>query len=126
MERVISVEAFKNILTAASPAVANVDEDTKKALAAMWGFCSEKKETLILVDLTEYEDYILWRGADDVRALAESGCYQEEIGNMSEAEQEALFAKVAENVDWSDVASAGVEAGNRLIENELEAVLTKE
>lgn len=125
MEQVISVKALKNILTAAGPTVIDMDDNTKKALAAMWELCNENKDNLLLADLSDCEEYILWRGADDVRVLAESGCYQEEIGSMSEAEQEALFAKVAENVDWSDVASAGIEAGNRLIEDELEAALTE-
>lgn len=44
---------------------------------------------------------------------------------MSEDELNRVVAEVTTRVDWSDVASAGIEAGNRIIANELDAVLAE-
>lgn len=127
MEQVISKSALNNILTAAGPAVVDMDEDTQKALAALWELLGEAQgENLILANLSDCEEYVLWKGADDVRFLTESGCYQDEILNMTPEEQENLYNEVANRLDWSDVASAGIEAGNKLIEDELAAVLAEE
>lgn len=123
----ISKNALKNILTAAGPGVIDMDDDTKKALAALWELHNEEQgDNLILANLSDCEEYVLWKGADDVRFLTESGCYQDEILNMTPEEQENLYNEVANRLDWSDVASAGIEAGNKLIEDELAAVLAEE
>lgn len=126
MEKVISRTALNNILTAAGPAVIDMDEDTKEALAALWElYNDEPDENLLLANLSGCKEYILWKGADDVRFLVESGSYQEELQGMSLEEQEQLFEEVANRLDWSDVSSAGISAGNQLIENELLSVLNE-
>lgn len=125
MEQVISKSALRNILTAAGPDVIDMDDDTKKVLAALWELYNEaQKDTLLLANLSNCAEYVLWKGADDVRYLVESGCYQDELQHLSDDEQEALYRKVAENVDWSDVAAASVSAGNAVIEAELASLLT--
>lgn len=127
MEQVISKSALNNILTAAGPAVVDMDEDTKKALAALWELLGEVQgENLILANLSDCEEYVIWKGADDVRFLVESGCYQDELLNMTPEEEEKLYKEVADRLDWSDVASASIAAGNKLIEDELAAVLAEE
>lgn len=127
MEQVISKSALSNILTAAGPAVVDMDEDTKKALAALWELLGEVQgENLILANLSDCEEYVIWKGADDVRFLVESGCYQDELLNMTPEEEEKLYKEVANRLDWSDVASASIAAGNKLIEDELAAVLAEE
>ena len=127
MEQVISKSALNNILTAAGPAVVDMDEDTQKALAALWELLGEAQgENLILANLSDCEEYVIWKGADDVRFLVESGCYQDELLNMTLEEQENLYNEVANRLDWSDVASASIAAGNKLIEDELAAVLAEE
>ena len=96
----------------------------KKALTALWELCDEAQtDTLLLENLSDCAEYVLWKGADDVRYLVESGCYQDELQHLSDDEQEALYRKVAENVDWSDVAAASVSAGNAVIEAELASLL---
>ena len=123
MEQVISKSALNNILTAAGPAVVDMDEDTQKALAALWELLGEAQgENLILANLSDCEEYVIWKGADDVRFLVESGCYQDELLNMTPEEEEKLYKEVANRLDWSDVASASIAAGNKLIEDELAAV----
>jgi hypothetical protein len=127
MEQVISKSALNNILTAAGPAVVDMDEDTQKALAALWELLGEAQgENLILANLSDCEEYVIWKGADDVRFLVESGCYQDELLNMTPEEEEKLYKEVANRLDWSDVASASIAAGNKLIEDELAAVLAEE
>ena len=125
MEQVISKSALRNILTAAGPDAIDMDDDTKKVLAALWELYNEaQKDTLLLANLSNCAEYVRWKGADDVRYLVESGCYQDELQHLSDDEQEALYRKVAENVDWSDVAAASVSAGNAVIEAELASLLT--
>lgn len=127
MEQVISKSALNNILTAAGPAVVDMDEDTQKALAALWELLGEAQgENLILANLSDCEEYVIWKGDDDVRFLVESGCYQDELLNMTPEEEEKLYKEVANRLDWSDVASASIAAGNKLIEDELAAVLAEE
>ncbi len=127
MEQVISKSALNNILTAAGPAVVDMDEDTQKALAALWELLGEAQgENLFLANLSDCEEYVIWKGADDVRFLVESGCYQDELLNMTPEEEEKLYKEVANRLDWSDVASASIAAGNKLIEDELAAVLAEE
>lgn len=126
MEKVISKSALNNILTVAGPAVVDMDEDTKKALAALWELLGDvQEENLILANLSDCEEYVIWKGADDVRFLVESGYYQDELLNMTPEEQENLYEEVADRLDWSDVASASIAAGNRLIEDKIAAVLVK-
>lgn len=126
MEKVISKSALNNILTVAGPAVVDMDEDTKEALAALWELLGDvQEENLILANLSDCEEYVIWKGADDVRFLVESGCYQDELLNMTPEEQENLYEEVADRLDWSDVASASIAAGNRLIEDEIAAVLVE-
>lgn len=45
---------------------------------------------------------------------------------MTPEEEEKLYKEVADRLDWSDVASASIAAGNKLIEDELAAVLAEE
>lgn len=126
MEQVISKSALNNILTAAGPAVVDMDEDTKKTLAALWELCGDEQgDNLILANLSSCEEYVIWKGADDVRFLVESGCYQDEFLNMTPEEQENFCEEVANRLGWSDVASASITAGNRLIEDEIAAVLVE-
>lgn len=126
MEKVISKSALNNILTVAGPAVVDMDEDTKKALAALWELLGDvQEENLILANLSDCEEYVIWKGADDVRFLVESVYYQDELLNMTPEEQENLYEEVADRLDWSDVASASIAAGNRLIEDEIAAVLVE-
>lgn len=124
MENVVSKKALHNILKVASSAVIDMDVNTQKALAAMWKLCNEATaENIILANLSKCEEYILWNGDADVRYLIESGCYQDEVQNISEDELNCLVGEVTTRVKWSDVASAGIEAGNDIIARELEQVL---
>lgn len=123
MEYSIRKKALENILTAAGPGVIDMNDDTRKALAALWELCNHAEETLILANLADCEEYILWKGEEDVRMLLETGCYQSEIQSMSEEKVNQLIREVANRVDWSDVASAGVSAGNEVIDDELSRTL---
>lgn len=123
MEKVIAKDALQNILIAAGSVVIEMDDETKKAVAALWEILANaEKNWLCIANLAEYEEYILWQGEDDVRFVAESGCY-DDLSNMTNEEQAHFFATVANRINWSNVAEAGIEAGNRLIEIELENVL---
>lgn len=123
MEKVIAKDALQNILIAAGSAVIEMDDETKKAVAALWEILANTdKDWLCIANLAECEEYILWQGKDDVRFVAESGCY-DDLSNMTNEEQAHFFSTVANRINWSNVAEAGIEAGNRLIEIELENVL---
>lgn len=121
----ISKNAFKNILIAAGSAVKKMDEDTQQALAILWNLYAEAKNEIVLIEnLANYQDYILWQGEDDVRYIVESGSY-DSLNAMTEEEQSRIFSDVVNLVDWSDVSAAGIEVGNRLIVDALDTVLKK-
>lgn len=62
MEKNISKNALKNILTAAGPGVIDMDDDTKKALAALWELHNEEQgDNLILANLSDCEEYVIWK-----------------------------------------------------------------
>lgn len=123
MEKVIAKDALQNILIAVGSAVIEMDDEAKKAYAALWEILANTdKNWLCLANLAECEEYILWQGKDDVRFIVESGCC-DELNNMIDEEQAHFFSAVANRINWSNVAEAGIEAGNRLIEIELENVL---
>lgn len=121
----ISKDAFKNILFAAGSAVSKMDEDTQLALAMLWNLHAEAKNDIVLIEnLANYQDYILWQGENDVRFIAESGRY-DSLNAMTEEEQSRIFSDVANHVDWSNVSAVGIEAGNNLIADELDTILEK-
>lgn len=115
--------ALETILNAAEPAINDMGAETKEAFEALRELCAGAGETLRLVDLARYKETVLWSGEDDVRFLVESGCYQEELRNKSDAELDLLIAEVANQVDWSDVAVAGTAAGNSIITDVLDDML---
>lgn len=117
--------ALETILNAAEPAINDMGAETKSAFEALREICDKASETIEIADLASCEESILWTGEEDVRFLIESGCYQEEAQAMSEDELNRVVAEVTTRVDWSDVASAGIEAGNRIIANELDAVFAE-
>lgn len=122
-EYTVSKEALMKVVNAASLNV-NMDEDVRTVIAALRNIYAESEmKTIILSNLAKCESYILWNGEDDVRYLIESGCYQEEMQKLTAEEQEEIIAQTCGEVDWSDVESTGIEAGNQLIENALSEVL---
>ena len=126
MEHRITKASLSNILTAAGPSVLDMDDNTRKALAELWELCNHaKSDELLLSNLSDCEEYVLWKGEDDVRMLLETGCYQSEIQEMPEEEVEHLIQEVANRVDWSDVASAGISVGNDVIADELSQMLSE-
>lgn len=124
MECRITKSSLNNILMAAGPGVIDMDNDTRKALAALWELYSHTgNDELVLSSLSDCKEYIIWKGEEDVRMLLESGCYQSEIQDMPEEDVEHLIQEVANGVNWSDVASAGISAGNKIIADKLSQIL---
>lgn len=118
MEQIISKKSLKVILKAVSIADIENDTEAKEVLTQLKKACSSG-ESSSLVLISEYKDYVIWEGAADVRNLVESGCYQEEIEELPAQEQENIIQKITEKVDWDDVVTVSIEAGNSLIEREL-------
>ena len=122
-EYTVSKEALMKVVNAVSRNT-DMDEDVRTVITALQSICAESEmETINLSNLAKCESYILWNGEDDVRYLIESGCYQEEMQKLTAEEQEEIIAQTCGEVDWSDVESTGIEAGNQLIENALSEVL---
>lgn len=60
MEQTISKEAMGKFLKAVGPAVAEMDDDAKKAFAVLQNLHDDaKKEILLLANLGDCEEYIL-------------------------------------------------------------------
>lgn len=101
-----------------------MDEKTKAVLESLYQFCGPEEEKLITFDnLVEYKGSILWKGADDVRYLTENEIFEEEFEALAPDEKEKLIEKTSDRVCWDDVESAGIEAGNRIIETAFYEVL---
>lgn len=115
---------LKTILDAASSRKEQMDEETKAVLESLYQFCGPEEEKLITFDnLVEYKGSILWKGADDVRYLTENEIFEEEFEALAPDEKEKLIEKTSDRVCWDDVESAGIEAGNRIIETAFYEVL---
>lgn len=117
--------ALENILKAAEPFIGDMGTETKTAFKALREICDNANETIQIADLARCQESILWTGEDDVRMLIETGGYQDEAEQMTEDELNQLVAEVVSRVDWSDVAFAGCNAGNSIINDELDAVFEK-
>ena len=92
MEQVISKKAFENLLNAVGSSVINLGDDEKKVFAYLQEICHNAQgDNLLLANLSDCEEYILWKGIDDVRFLVESGCFEEEVQSFSEEQRENLF-----------------------------------
>ena len=58
----------------------------------------------------------MWSGVEDIAFLADSGQFEEALSGMDEDQRNAMYEEICNQVDWDEVESAGIAAGNDVLE----------
>lgn len=114
---ILNRNALKRMLAKAGPALAGEDESVRTVLSQLQELCdASDTPELALVDRNGYKAHILWSGAEDLAFLADSGCFEEGLSGMDEDQRKAFYEEICNQVDWDEVESAGITAGNDILE----------
>lgn len=114
---ILNRNALKRMLAKAGPALAGEDESVRTVLSQLQELCdASDTPELALVDRNGYKAHILWSGVEDIAFLADSGQFEEELSGMDEDQRNAMYEEICNQVDWDEVESAGIAAGNDVLE----------
>lgn len=114
---ILNRNALKRMLAKVSPALAGEDESVRTVLSQLQELCdASDTPELALVDRNGYKAHILWSGVEDIAFLADSGQFEEGLSDMDEDQRNAIYEEICNQVDWDEVESAGIAAGNDVLE----------
>lgn len=114
---ILNRNALKRMLAKAGPALADEDESVRTVLSQLQELCdASDTPELALVDRNGYKAQILWSGVEDIAFLADSGQFEEGLSGMDEDQRNAMYEEICNQVDWDEVESAGIVAGNDVLE----------
>lgn len=114
---ILNRNALKRMLAKVSPALAGEDESVRTVLSQLQELCdASDTPELALVDRNGYKAHILWSGVEDIAFLADSGQFEEGLSGMDEDQRNAMYEEICNQVDWDEVESAGIAAGNDVLE----------
>lgn len=114
---ILNRNALKRMLVKAGPALAGEDESVRTVLSQLQELCdASDTPELALVDRNGYKAHILWSGVEDIAFLADSGQFEEGLSGMDEDQRNAMYEEICNQVDWDEVESAGIAAGNDVLE----------
>lgn len=114
---ILNRNALKRMLAKTGPALAGEDESVRTVLSQLQELCdASDTPELALVDRNGYKAHILWSGVEDIAFLADSGQFEEELSGMDEDQRNAMYEEICNQVDWDEVESAGIAAGNDVLE----------
>lgn len=114
---ILNRNALKRMLAKAGPALADEDESVRTVLSQLQELCNASDTPeLALVDRNGYKAHILWSGVEDIAFLADSGQFEEGLSGMDEDQRNAMYEEICNQVDWDEVESAGITAGNDVLE----------
>ena len=114
---ILNRNALKRMLAKAGPALAGEDESVRTVLSQLQELCdASDTPELALVDRNGYKAHILWSGVEDIAFLADSGQFEEGLSGMDEDQRNAMYEEICNQVDWDEVESAGITAGNDVLE----------
>lgn len=114
---ILNRNALKRMLAKAGPALADEDESVRTVLSQLQELCdASDTPELALVDRNGYKAHILWSGVEDIAFLADSGQFEEGLSGMDEDQRNAMYEEICNQVDWDEVESAGIVAGNDVLE----------
>lgn len=114
---ILNRNALKWMLAKAGPALAGEDESVRTVLSQLQELCdASDTPELALVDRNGYKAHILWSGVEDIAFLADSGQFEEGLSGMDEDQRNAMYEEICNQVDWDEVESAGIAAGNDVLE----------
>lgn len=132
-DEVLSVSGLGNVLSILHTNQDALSKDGWQFVAALERIYLQESESpsIELADLAAFDANILWNKNADVSYVLESGVYDEDMHrlglcceNTSGICYDKEFLKdVACNIDWDDVASAGISAGNDIIDDVISGVL---
>lgn len=116
-DSILNRNALKRMLAKAGPALAGEDESVRTVLSRLQELCdASDTPELALVDRNGYKAHILWSGVEDIAFLADSGQFEEALSDMDEDQRNAMYEEICNQVDWDEVESAGIAAGNDVLE----------
>lgn len=116
-DSILNRNALKRMLAKAGPALAGEDESVRTVLSQLQELCdASDTPELALVDRNGYKAHILWSGVEDIAFLADSGQFEEGLSGMDEDQRNAMYEEICNQVDWDEVESAGIAAGNDVLE----------
>lgn len=116
-DSILNRNALKRMLAKAGPALAGEDESVRTVLSQLQELCdASDTPELALVDHNGYKAHILWSGVEDIAFLADSGQFEEALSDMDEDQRNAMYKEICNQVDWDEVESAGIAAGNDVLE----------
>ena len=114
---ILNRTALERTLANAGPALAGADESVRTVLSQLQELCdASDTPELALVDRNGYKAHILWSGVEDIAFLADSGQFEEGLSGMDEDQRNAMYEEICNQVDWDEVESAGIAAGNDVLE----------
>lgn len=114
---ILNRNALERMLAKAGPALAGEDESVRTVLSQLQELCdASDTPELALVDRNGYKAHILWSGVEDIAFLADSGQFEEELSGMDEDQRNAMYEEICNQVNWDEVESAGIAAGNDVLE----------
>lgn len=114
---ILNRNTLKRMLAKAGPALADEDESVRTVLSQLQELCdASDTPELALVDRNGYKAHILWSGVEDIAFLADSGQFEEGLSGMDEDQRNAMYEEICNQVDWDEVESAGIAAGNDVLE----------
>lgn len=114
---ILNRNALERMLAKAGPALAGEDESVRTVLSQLQELCdASDTPELALVDRNGYKAHILWSGVEDIAFLADSGQFEEGLSGMDEDQRNAMYEEICNQVDWDEVESAGIAAGNDVLE----------
>ena len=114
---ILNRNALERMLAKAGPALAGEDESVRTVLSQLQELCdASDTPELALVDRNGYKAHIMWSGVEDIAFLADSGQFEEELSGMDEDQRNAMYEEICNQVDWDEVESAGIVAGNDVLE----------
>lgn len=114
---ILNRNALERMLAKAGPALAGEDESVRTVLSQLQELCdASDTPELALVDRNGYKAHILWSGVEDIAFLADSGQFEEALSDMDEDQRNAMYEEICNQVDWDEVESAGIAAGNDVLE----------
>ena len=114
---ILNRNALKRMLAKAGPALVGEDESVRTVLSQLQELCdASDTPELALVDRNGYKGHILWSGVEDIAFLADSGQFEEGLSGTDEDQRNAMYEEICNQVDWDEVESAGIAAGNDVLE----------
>ena len=133
VDEVLPVSSLENVLSTLYMNSKALNADGLRLVSVLEQIYLQKQEgdSIELADLAAFDSNVVWSKNSDVAYVLESGVYDEDMRRLDLYNEKGatcpydkeFLDDVASNVDWDDVAQAGVNAGNDIIDDVISGVL---